>query len=76
MTIFFFMFLDNHIGDMMNVKIFDFEHEQDLEDAINVFLQNKGIELIDVKYQTSHFYAGNEQLFSFSALILYKNKEK
>ena len=76
MTIFFFIFLDNFTGDNMNVKIFDFEHELDLEDAINVFIQSKDIEIIDIKYQASHFYAGNEQVFSFSALILYKFKEK
>ena len=60
----------------MIVKIFDFEHELDLEEAINAFLQNKSIEVVDIKYQTSHFYAGNEQLFSFSALILYNLKDK
>lgn len=59
----------------MNVKIFDFEHELDLESAINAFLSDD-IELINIYYQTSHFYAGNEQLFSFSALILYKNIQK
>lgn len=61
---------------IMNVKIFDFEHELDLENAINDFLEENDIELININYQTSHFYAGNEQLFSFSALILYKIKEK
>lgn len=56
----------------MQVKIFDYEHERDLEDVINSFLNNKKIEVVDIKYQTSHFFAGNEQVFSFSALILYK----
>ena len=60
----------------MRVKLFDFEHELDLENAINDFLDNKDIELININYQVSHFYAGNEQLFSFSALILYKMIEK
>ena len=60
----------------MKVKIFDFEHELDLENAINSFLDNDDIELINISYQVSHFYAGNEQLFSFSALILFKMKEK
>ena len=59
----------------MKVKIFDFEHELDLENAINEFLQ-EDIELINIHYQVSHFFAGNEQLFSFSALILYKTIEK
>ena len=60
----------------MKVKIFDFEHELDLENAINDFLDNEDVEFININYQVSHFYAGNEQLFSFSALILYKIKEK
>ena len=60
----------------MKVKIFDFEHELDLENAINDFLEEQNIELININYQVSHFYAGNEQLFSFSALILYKIIEK
>lgn len=60
----------------MNVKIFDYEHEKDLEDAVNIFLQIKNMEIIDIKYQSSHFYAGNEQVFSFSVLIMYKITEK
>ena len=60
----------------MKVKIFDFEHEVDLENAINLFLSDKDIEFMNIYYQVSHFYAGNEQLFSFSALILYKSFEK
>ena len=60
----------------MKVKIFDFEHELDLENAINDFLDNDDIELININYQVSHFFAGNEQLFSFSALILYKISQK
>ncbi|MBS1477019.1 MAG: sporulation protein Cse60 [Acholeplasmatales bacterium] len=58
----------------MKVKIFDFEHEVDLENAINNFIKNKKI--IDIKYQNSHFYAGNEQIYSFSALIIYENDTK
>lgn len=60
---------------MMMVKLFDFEHEIDLENEINLFL-SEDIELVNIYYQTSHFFAGNEQVFSFSALILYKNIEK
>ena len=60
----------------MKVKIFDFEHEQDLEDAINEFLLEKQIEIKRLEYRVSHFYALNEQVFSFSALILYEIVEK
>lgn len=54
----------------MNVKIFDYEHEVDLEEAINNFIADKKV--VSICYQTSHFYALNEQIFSFSALILYE----
>ena len=43
----------------MNVKIFDFEHEVDLEEAINDFLADEKVEMVNIFYQTSHFYAGN-----------------
>lgn len=56
----------------MMVKIFDFEHEKDLEEAVNRFLSDNSIEFLNIYYQSSHFFAGNEQVFSFSALILYK----
>lgn len=57
----------------MKVKIFDFEHEIDLETAINSFISNKVV--ISILYQTSHFQSLNEQVFSFSALILYEWKK-
>lgn len=56
----------------MKVKIFDFEHELDLEEAVNLFLSDE-VELVNIFYNTSHFFAGNEQVFSFSVLILYKD---
>ena len=59
----------------MKVKMFDFEHEIDLENAINSFLETKNIKIVNIYYQACHFYAGNEQVFSFSALILYQNSE-
>ncbi|MGM9970891.1 MAG: sporulation protein Cse60 [Anaeroplasmataceae bacterium] len=57
----------------MKVKLFDFEHELDLEEAINDFLENNQIEIIDIKYQISHFYDNKEQLFSYSAMLIYNN---
>lgn len=54
----------------MKVKCFDFEHELDLEEAINKFLET-GIEVTQILFSTSHFYALNAQVFSFSAMIIY-----
>ena len=56
----------------MKVKIFDENHEKDLEDAINDFLSENEIELIDIKYQLSIMYDYKEQIYCYSALILYK----
>lgn len=55
----------------MKVKIFDLESEVDLEQEINEFLKND-IELIDIKYQVSIGICGEDQIYCFSALILYK----
>lgn len=58
---------------LMKVKIFDFEHELDLEQAINnYFSEVSKNDLIDIKYCTSHFSANGEQIYSFSALIILK----
>lgn len=58
-------------GDYMKVKIFDENHEKDLEKAINEFLEDD-IELIDIKYQVSIGVFGEEQVYCFSAMIIYK----
>ena len=60
----------NYFGDNMKVKIFDFESESDLEKEVNKFLDND-IELIDIKYQVSIGVCGEEQLYCFSAMIIY-----
>ncbi len=59
------------MGDNMKVKIFDEGHEKDLEDKINEFLkEHKNI--IDIKYQVSISMFSEEQIYCFSALIMYK----
>lgn len=64
----------------MKVKIFDCEHEADLERKINEFIRDME-DIVDIKYQINSFYAGQEQIYSFSAMIIYgkiyqKNPEK
>ena len=56
----------------MKVKIFDESHEKDLENDINEFIND--IELIDIKYNTAVSIFAEEQIYCFSALILYKDK--
>ncbi len=55
----------------MKVKIFDESHEKDLEDKINEFLKEH-IDIIDIKYQVSIAMFSEEQIYCFSALIMYK----
>ncbi len=61
----------NLFGDNMKVKIFDEEIETDLEKDINDFL-NDDIELIDIKYQVGVSIFSEEQIYCFSAMIIYK----
>lgn len=59
------------MGDNMKVKIFDESHEKDLEEKVNNFLkEHKNI--IDIKYQVSITMFSEEQIYCFSALIMYK----
>ena len=56
----------------MKVKLFDESHELDLEKSINRFLSEKEIDLIDIKYQVALSIVGEEQVFCFSAMIIYE----
>ena len=58
---------------MMKVKIFDESHEKDLEEKINEFLLEIN-NFIDIKYQVSISMFSEEQIYCFSALLMYKSK--
>lgn len=58
----------------MLVKIFDEEHEKDLELVVNDFLiRNKHLEIVDIKYQVAVTYDEREQIYCYSCLIMYKS---
>ncbi len=60
-------------GDNMKVKIYDEESETDLEEDINNFLDEfEEINVIDIKYQVSSSIYSEEQIFCFSAMIIYE----
>ena len=59
------------VGDNMKVKIFDEENENDLEEDINDFIEEEH-QIIDIKYQVATSIYNEEQIYCFSALILYK----
>jgi hypothetical protein len=63
---------ENH---MIQVKLFDREHEKDLEKEMNTFL--KGIDekkLMDIKYNVAAITEDEEeeQIYCFSAMIIYR----
>ena len=60
-----------YIGDYVKVKIFDLEDEKDLENDINNFLESMSGEVIDIKYQVSVGVFSEEQVFCFSAMVVY-----
>ena len=55
----------------MKVKIFDEEDESDLEKSINDFLDSEDIDVIDIKFQTAMFVSGEDQIYCFSAMVIY-----
>ena len=56
----------------MKVKLFDEENETDLEEKINKFLKDLDTDLIDIKYQVTMAISGEEQIYCFSALVIYQ----
>ena len=59
----------------MKVKVFDEAHESDLEEDINKFLDEEDIEVIDIKFGVSNSIYSEEQLYCFSALIMFKENK-
>lgn len=55
----------------MKVKVIDEEHEKDLEDSINDFIKENNIDIIDIKFSSSCSIYGEEQIYCFSALVMY-----
>lgn len=55
----------------MQVKVFDESHEKDLENSVNSFLKTVD-ELIDIKYQVAITAVGEEQIYCFTAMIIYR----
>lgn len=60
---------------MIQVKVFDFEHEEDLQDAVNEFLETiDPSRIIDIKYQVAVAEGSvrSGTTFCFSAMVLYR----
>ena len=56
----------------MRIKLFDESHEKDLEEAINKFIDEKKPDIIDIKFAVSNALYAEEQIYCFSAMVLYK----
>lgn len=56
----------------MKVKVFDCDHEKDLEDNINEFLLELDGEVVDIKFSVGVSVFSEEQVYCFSAMIIYK----
>lgn len=56
----------------MKVKIFDESHENDLETKVNAFLSTiSSKEIVDIKYEVAVTMFSSEQIYCFSAMIVY-----
>ena len=61
----------------MKIKIFDESHEKDLEESINNYIKEKEIkDIIDIKFSVAASLYGEEQIYCFSALLMYKSSKK
>ena len=58
---------------LMKIKIFDESHEKDLEEEINKFIKEEMPDIIDIKYSISNSVFSDEQIYCFSALIIYND---
>ena len=58
----------------MKVRIFDENHENDLESSVNEFLKDDIYDIISIKYQVAIAMYGEDQVYCFSAMIIYYEK--
>lgn len=60
----------------MKIKCFDENHEKDLELKINTFLKTINGDIIDIKYQVAIAMQGEDQIYCFSAMVIYYEKNE
>jgi len=53
------------------VKIIDENHEKDLEVSLNNFLSTLNNDIIDIKFQVSVAMFSEEQIYCFTAMVVY-----
>lgn len=63
---------------MLKIKIYDCEDEKELEQKINNLitdLNSEDKEILDIKYQANCSIQNDEQVYIYSALIMYDDKK-
>ena len=57
---------------MVQIKVFDEEHEDDLTEAVNAYLsEHADIRLLDIKFSTAVCDFAEEQIYCFSAMVIF-----
>ena len=56
----------------MRIKMFDEGHEKDLEYAVNKFIMTID-QVVDIKYDIAVIVNGEEQIYCFSAMVIYRD---
>ena len=75
MTILSIIFKNVRVRKLIKVKLFDHEHEKDLEKEMNIFLSKiEEKKLLDIKYNVAAINEDeeDEQIYCFSAMIIYR----
>ena len=58
----------------MYIRVFDEEHELDLEKQVNDFLYDIDDDnVIDIKYSVATLYDGRSQIYCYSCMIVLRN---
>lgn len=58
---------------MIQVKVFDEEHEDDLTEEINTYLlEHEHLKLIDIKFSCASSQYEDNQIFCFSAMLIFQ----
>ena len=61
-----------HSSRMVQIKVFDEEHEDDLTEVVNAWLQEHAdIRLMDIKFSTAVSDFEEEQIYCFSAMVIF-----
>ena len=60
------------VNNMFRFKIIDENHEKDLENGVNNFLESTEYEIVDIQFRSAVSIFSEEQIYCFSAMIIYK----